>query len=810
MTRATPFALPLRRPLRIAGVAVPARFGTLIACGAGVGEASARPGAAPPDVADATALRAAIACAALDDRARAAGVPLAALLGDVRRRSVPLNALLTAGDPEAVAGEAAGWVRRGFRCLKLKLAPGDIEADRRRLVAVRAAVGPDIALRADANAAWSVAEAIAALRRLGDLDLEYVEQPVADLAGLATVRRAVPMPIAADESVIDLASVDQIIAARAADVLVLKPAWMGLRESIAAADRAHAAGLGVSVTSTLDSSVGIAAAAQVAAAIRGPLRACGLATAALLAGDLVRQPLRVADGVLHLPDRPGLGVDVDDDALARHQIAAAYAIAAAPDDARPMAVAGAATHGTGSLLGERAARHGDRVALSDGARTLTFAALDRRAAAVAARLERAGIARGDHVALLVADRMAFAVWLHGIAHRGAVAVLLGERATAAELERQLRTRPCRAIVTDAPDRASGLAAALLDATDIGEGTAAAVPFDADAPHTVVFTSGSTGAPKAITLSAGNHYWSAVGSALALGVRDDDRWLACLPLHHVGGLAILMRGLVSAIPVRLQARFDPASVNAAIDGDGISRVSLVPTMLQRVLVARDARPFPATLRTVLLGGAPAPRALLADCARRGVPVVTTYGMTETASQIAVDGRPLLGVAVRVRRDGADAPRGAVGIIEVGGPIVSAAQRGEDGWLVTRDLGTLDAAGRLAVVGRADDVIISGGENVHPREVEQALESHPGVAEACVFGLPDPEWGETVAAWVRPLALPGPDPAALLAHARQQLAPYKLPRRVSIVGDFPRSAAGKILRHAVRAAALPAAAGAPARA
>lgn len=824
--RATPFALPLARPLHVAGVAVPARFGAVVEHGAGCGEAAAWPGAVPPDRPSAAAWRAGLECAALDAEARAAGRPLAALLGGARRRAIALNALLVARAPDAAAAEAAAWVARGFRCLKLKLAPGNLAGERRRLAAVREAVGPSIALRGDANGAWSVDEAIATLRALAVFDLEYVEQPVADVAGLAAVRRAVPVPIAADESVADADGVDALVAAGAADVVVLKPAILGLRASLEAARRAHAAGLAVTVTSALASSLGIAAAAHVAAAIAGPLRACGLATAELLAGDLVRAPLPIAEGALVVPAAAGLGVEIDPAALARFRIGTSYRVRSIPRSpaADPAPLGGAAhrhaatspaatpagTAQARGLLALRAESYGERTALSDGTHALTFTALHARAAAVAARLAAAGIGPGDRVGLLLGDRLAFAIWLHGVAHRGAVAVLLGERLSAGELQAQLRACPCRALVADG---GTGAVAAQLPGALVGVrlrhageppalsgGGDGAAPFDLAAPHTVVFTSGSSGAPKAVELTAGNHLWSAVGSALALGVADDDRWLACLPLHHVGGLAILMRGLVSAVPVLLHPRFDPAAVNAAIDGDGVTRVSLVPAMLQRVLAARGARPVPSSLRTVLLGGAPAPPALLRECARRGVPVVTTYGMTEAASQIAAGGRPLLGVAVRVTRDGAAVANGEVGAIEIAGPVVSPGQLGAGGWLATRDLGRLDGDGRLTVVGRADDVIISGGENVHPREVEEALESHPEVAEACVFGVPDPTWGEIVAAWVRPQAAPGPEVAALIDHARRRLATFKVPRLLTLVGDFPRSAAGKILRRAVRAAAI----------
>ena len=821
--RATPFALPLRRPLTVAGAVVPARFGVLIERDGGLGEATALPQAPRPDAPSAAAVAAALECAALDRAARAAGRRLADHLGGARRRAIAVNALLASLDPAAAADEALALVARGFRCLKLKLSPRDLAGDRRRLAAVRAAVGPAVALRGDANAAWSVDYALAALRALAEFDLEYVEQPVPSVAELAAVRRAAPVPIAADESVVDADSVDALIAAGAADVVVLKPALLGAQTSLDAARRAQAAGLAVTVTSALDSSIGIAFAAHVAAAIAGPLRACGLATAELLGGDLVREPLAIADGELALPNGSGLGVELDTHAVARFRTATSYSLPNAAKTAHAVAAglvpagdakrrqppSGAASE---AWLDHRARTHGDRLALSDGTTTLTFAALRDRAAAVGAALARHGIGRGDRIALLLADRLAFAVWLHGITRHGAVAVPLGDRLGGADLERQLRICRCRALVSEPTTAAlaaaipDALAGTRLDAADTAGGAPPPASLDLAAPHSVVFTSGSSGMPKAVVLTAGNHFWNAVGSALALGVADDDRWLACLPLHHVGGLAILVRGVVSGVPVLLQPRFDPGAVNDAIDRDGVTRVSLVPTMLQRVLDARGERPFPPTLRTVLLGGAAAPRAVLDACARRGVPLAATYGMTEAASQIATNGRPLLGVAVRLMRDGAPVAAGEIGAIEVAGPTISPGHLVEGDrleptgtWLRTRDLGRLEADGRLAVVGRADDVIITGGENVHPREVEEALERHPAVAEACVFGLPDPLWGEIVAAWVRPCAAAALDADALAAHARAHLAGFKIPRRLRVVADFPRSAAGKILRADVRAAA-----------
>ncbi len=911
--RATPFAIPLRRPLAAGGRTITVRHGLLIelrdANGhLGFGEAAPLPAAAAPDWRRQPALRAALEAAFLDLEARVAGLPLyrhlvGPDLGGSCDGSVAVNALLDGGDcasggrrpggaccnelalPQAsgadaaapsrpcVAAQARAFVAAGFRCLKLKLDVGDADGAVRRVAAVRAAVGPTVALRADGNAAWSLTDAVALLRALAPFDLEYVEQPVATIDELAALRQAVSVPLAADESVSDAAAVARIAGRGAADVIVLKPALLGLRQSLAAAAVARDAGLAVVITSTLDSGVGIAAAAHLAAAL-GIDRPCGLATAALLAGDLADPSPAILGGVLRLRDAPGLGVDLDREALERWRSGPTRALSellatrpaagerpraagcdpltlslslrergpsvAARSSPRPLSrrerdrvrESDSPAASASTWLEHRAATHGAHTALVCGDRRLDFSTLAGRAADVAARLRGLGVGRGDRVALLVGARLEFAELLHGITRLGAVAVPLGPRLTAVEVGTMLAACRCTALLYDRETAATAAAlpiglvakrAALDGAPIAGDQCLEALPAAArrhatwpalDAPHSVVFTSGSSGAPRPVTLSAGNHLWSALASATVLGVRDDDRWLACLPLHHVGGLSILMRSLVLGMPVELHERFDPARVNAAVDA-GATLVSLVAAMLQRVLEARGARPFPPHLRAVLLGGGAAPRALLEECARRGVPLAPTYGMTECASQIATrapgdadadgdaDGArgdgvwPLPGVSLRLA--GA-AAAGDVGEIQVRGPIVSRAAAGRDGWLRTRDLGAFDAAGRLVVVGRADDVIISGGENVHPREVERALESHPCVAEACAFGLPDADWGEVVAAEVCLKRGSDIDVETLRQHARRALAGFKLPRRLAVVADFPRSAAGKIQRRAVRAAAL----------
>jgi o-succinylbenzoate---CoA ligase len=309
--------------------------------------------------------------------------------------------------------------------------------------------------------------------------------------------------------------------------------------------------------------------------------------------------------------------------------------------------------------------------------------------------------------------------------------------------------------------------------------------------TVLFTSGTTGVGKPVVLTRANHEASAIASAWNLGVAPDDRWLCVLPLHHVGGLAILWRSLIYGTTVVLHERFDPAAVRAAFEAGGVTLASLVPTMLRRL---RDTGlAGSGGLRAVLIGGGPVPRDLLAWSAAIGLPALQTYGMTETASQIATlraeeaaahhasAGRPLLGVELAI---------GDGGEILVRGPMVADGALAADGWLHTRDAGHLDENGFLHVHGRLDDVIVTGGENVMAAEVEEALVAHAAVADAAVAGRPDPEWGQAVTAWVV-LATHVPD-AELVAHCRARLAPFKVPKAFLRVDELPRNAAGKLVR------------------
>jgi O-succinylbenzoic acid--CoA ligase len=287
------------------------------------------------------------------------------------------------------------------------------------------------------------------------------------------------------------------------------------------------------------------------------------------------------------------------------------------------------------------------------------------------------------------------------------------------------------------------------------------------------------------------------------------------LFHVGGLSILLRSVIYGTTAAVHPGFDAAHVNAALDEDGVTVVSVVANMLQRMLDERGDRPYPASLRCVLLGGGPAPEALLRRCAAIGVPVVQTYGLTETASQIATlapddalrklgsAGKPLSGAELRiVDESGAECGPGDAGEIVVRGPSITpgylnrpaeTAAAIRDGWLHTGDLGHLDDEGYLYVLDRRDDLIVSGGENVYPAEIEAALQSHPDVVEAGVYGAEDARWGRAPVAVVVLREGAARDAGALLAYCRERLAAYKTPRRIEFAESLPRNAAGKLLRN-----------------
>lgn len=441
---------------------------------------------------------------------------------------------------------------------------------------------------------------------------------------------------------------------------------------------------------------------------------------------------------------------------------------------------------------DAAAECPDATALVTLKRSWSFAELAPRVAGEVALLQRLNLGRsgGPRYARVTAHvSVEFLARLYALIELGIGAVLLHPRWTATERSSVARTLP-EAVGLDAVPAAEP--ARRLSAWRRRE-----VPDQA--PLAVVHTSGSGGRPKGVVLSRAAFAASAAASEARLGWREDDRWLLSLPPAHVGGLSIVTRCLLARKAVVLGAGLGAAGALALIADERVTLASVVAATLRRLLDASGGNRAPASLRAVLVGGGPCPTRLLGDAAARGWPVLATYGLTETCSQAVTQepgsdpigsgaGRPLPGIEVRIE-DGEILLRGPVlmsGYLPAG---AHADPLTPDGWLRTGDLGSLDEEGRLHVLGRRDDVIVTGGENVSPLEVEDALAAFPGVREALVFAVPDESWGALVAAALvvertRPLA-----DVELLAHLATRLAPFKRPRRIAVVGELPLGPNGK---------------------
>jgi O-succinylbenzoic acid--CoA ligase len=417
-------------------------------------------------------------------------------------------------------------------------------------------------------------------------------------------------------------------------------------------------------------------------------------------------------------------------------------------------------------LTRSARRFGDRIAVETVDRAVSYRELDRLAGAGARELS---VAPGSTVAIALAPGIDFVVALHACLRAGAVAVPLDLR------------DPLRAgMLADA--------VAVIDRPlDCRAPSAPAVGRELDDPAVLVRTSGSSGEPKQVSLSYGNFLWSAIGSAVALGLDPRERWLCTLPLVHVGGLGIVLRSAIYGTTAVVHERFELADALEALMEREITLVSVVATTLSRLL--DGGLSHPRALRCALAGGGPIAPALLERARTAGVGVSQTYGLSEACSQVATQapgegapgaGPPLFCTRIEIAADGE---------ILVRGPTVSAGVPG--GVLATGDLGELTADGSLRVLGRKSETIISGGENVSPSEVEAVLEEHPEVAEAAVYGVADERWGEAVHALV---VARGPvGEAELRAHCAGRLATYKVPKAIGFAEALPRTSSGKLQRH-----------------
>lgn len=422
---------------------------------------------------------------------------------------------------------------------------------------------------------------------------------------------------------------------------------------------------------------------------------------------------------------------------------------------------------------------GHRPAITDMERTYTFAELWEL---VHERVGTMPIRLGDVVAVRPENTMDSIVDCLAVWESGGVLQLLNGRQTVAELGPQVAATGAALVV--GPDIDLGGAPVAQDSSHAEDGEQLAL---------IVATSGTSGAPRLVQLTWANLVASAEASRKHLRHTPDDRWLAVLPLFHVGGFSIVLRSLLVGGEVVLRRRFDPAAT--AADLHEVTLASLVGSMLTPIL---DADPGPYSgVRAVLVGGGPTAQPVLMRAADAGLPVLSTYGMTETASQIATaplgDGPRQRAVPV----PGAEIRIATTGEIEVRGPMVSRGyvggpRRSAEAWHATGDLGSIDDKGFLRIHGRAGDIIITGGENVMPGEIEDVIRSVPGVRDVAVFGTLGGDWGEQVTAAVVADASIG----AIDAAIRTRLAGYKIPRRWIEVTELPRNSLGKVDRSALR--------------
>lgn len=465
---------------------------------------------------------------------------------------------------------------------------------------------------------------------------------------------------------------------------------------------------------------------------------------------------------------------------------------------------------TQNWLLKQAATQPNQIAIDDGNERLSFAELKKQVEVLVGKIDH--LNPGSRVGLLATNTLMSYKLALAIMCSGRTIVWLNWRLAGEELERQIKDSGLQLCLVENSLWRSGMtnpfksySAFLITNADPGE----LIPvFKSDWVASIMYTSGTTGKPKGVLQTFGNHFYSAVSSALNLGLSSADKWLCVAPIFHISGFSIIMRGLIYGMTVRLVEKFRAEEIERILANETVTIMSVVPFMLKKLIQQQNKTNthYNSAFRCMLLGGGTIDRETLEICLQRSIPVVQCYGMTETCSQIVAlrsadallklgsVGQPLFSTQLKLSKDGEillKTPALTPGYLNLPNKLPS---KMIDGWYRTGDIGHLDKEGYLYIDGRADEMLISGGENIFPQEVEQVYQRYPQINEVAVVGQNDSVWGQVPVAFVvsdRRLST-----TKLMNYGYEHLARYKVPQHYIFVSELPKNASGKIRRFMLR--------------
>lgn len=465
---------------------------------------------------------------------------------------------------------------------------------------------------------------------------------------------------------------------------------------------------------------------------------------------------------------------------------------------------------TQNWLLKQAATQPNQIAIDDGNERLSFAELKKQVEVLVGKIDR--LNPGSRVGLLATNTLMSYKLALAIMCSGRTIVWLNWRLAGEELERQIKDSGVQLCLvenslwrSEMTNPFKSYSAFLIINADPGE----LIPvFKSDWVASIMYTSGTTGKPKGVLQTFGNHFYSAVSSALNLGLSSADKWLCVAPIFHISGFSIIMRGLIYGMTVRLVEKFRAEEIERILANETVTIMSVVPFMLKKLIQQQNKTNthYNLAFRCMLLGGGTIDRETLEICLQRSIPVVQCYGMTETCSQIVAlrsadallklgsVGQPLFSTQLKLSKDGEillKTPALTPGYLNLPDKLPS---KMIDGWYRTGDIGHLDKEGYLYIDGRADEMLISGGENIFPQEVEQVYQRYPQINEVAVVGQNNSVWGQIPVAFVvsdRRLST-----TKLMNYGYEHLARYKVPQQYIFVSELPKNASGKIRRFMLR--------------